>query len=350
MATKHGRSAGPAFGDGGGTNVADYLELFDRVVEAERREDAGERIAHIPVDRIDRSPYQVRVDFDAEQLDALAEDVEANGLNHAITVRAKPDGCYELVAGERRWLAVRAAGRKHVQARIRELDDFDAHLVGVSENNQRADLSPWERALEALELHRHVVASGRPHAQRDLARYLGRNVTAVNQQLAIADAITAELIATVDVDAQEVCTLSHETLHRVAKLAPVERARALEDAVRKGGVSTTARTTRNDSAEADNTADRWTSLWETGGFHVHIRKPLRDVEPRKAQKYLQDLLPGICGLADRAAHADGVSAAVRWEHQHGRLIFVPPARALTVRGREVTSKFLRQMLAELAAT
>lgn len=61
-------------------------------------------------------------------------------------------------------------------------------------------------------------------------------------------------------------------------------------------------------------------MWETGGFHVHIRKPLRDVEPRKAQKYLQDLLPGICGLAERAAQADGVSAAVRWEHEHGRVV------------------------------
>lgn len=247
MAIKPHRSAGSAFGDGGGTNVGDYLGLFDRVGEAERREDAGERIVDIPVDRIDRCPYQVRVDFDMERLEALAEDVKSNGLNHAVTVRAKPDGRYELVAGERRWLAVRTAGREHIQARIRELDDFDAHLVGVSENNQRADLSPWERALEALELHRHAVESGRPHAQRDLARCLGRNVTAVNQELAIADAITAELIVTVNVHARDVCKLSHETLHRVAKLPPVERARALEDAVRKCG-SRATRTARGDSA------------------------------------------------------------------------------------------------------
>lgn len=85
-------------------------------------------------------------------------------------------------------------------------------------------------------------------------------------------------------------------------------------------------------------------MWETGGFHVHIRKPLRDVEPRKAQKYLQDLLPGICGLADRAMQVVGANAAVRWEHERGRLIFVPPPSALTVQRREAISKLLRQML------
>lgn len=351
MATERRSSTGPGFGHDGGTNVAEYLGLWDRVHEAERPQDEGERIVNVPVDRIDRSPYQVRVDFDAGQLEAFAEDVKTIGLNHPVTLRAKPDGRYEVVAGERRWLAVLAAGREHIQARIRELDDFDAHLVGMSENNQRANLSPWESALEAFELRRHALASGRPHAQRDLARYLGRNVMAVNQQLAIAGAITVEMLASVSVDARDVCKLSHEALHRVARLAPVERSQGLADAVRRRTGSVAARTARDGGgrAEADDPVDRWTSFWERGGFQIHIRKPLRDVEPAKAQKYLEDLLPGICGLAARAAEGDGASAAVRWEDEHGRSVFLPPARALTARGREAAREMLGRMLADLDA-
>lgn len=355
MATKRRPSTGPGFGDDGGTNVAEYLGLWDRVHEPERPEDGGERIVNVSVNRIDRSPYQVRVDFDAGQLEAFAEDVKTIGLNHPVTLRAKPDGRYELVAGERRWLAVRAAGREYILARIRELDEFDAHLVGVSENNQRANLSPWESVLEAFELRRHAVANGRPHAQRDLARYLGRNVTTVNQQLAIAGAITVDLLASANVDARDVGHLSHEALHRIARLESADRARALADAVRRrvknGAARVAARGAgkHDSSTQAEEDGDRWTSLWERGGFHVHIRKPLRDVEPAEARKYLDDLLPGICGLAARAAKADGdgASATVDWEHEHGRLVYIPPAGAFTAQGREAAREVLGRVVANL---
>ncbi|MGH7577339.1 MAG: ParB/RepB/Spo0J family partition protein, partial [Longimicrobiales bacterium] len=111
MAVEGRRSAGPQFGDGGGTNVTDYLELLDGGHEAEDPRNGHERIVDVRMDRIDRSPYQVRVDFDAGELEALGEDIETNGLHHPVTLRAKRDGRYELLAGERRWLAVQALGR-----------------------------------------------------------------------------------------------------------------------------------------------------------------------------------------------------------------------------------------------
>ena len=160
--TKRRKPGGSGFGEDGGSNVGDYMGLAERVLDSEQGLDEDQRLVAVGIDLIDPSPYQTRVDFDSDELKALAEDIRANGLSQAVTLRRKPDGRYELVAGERRWRAAQVAGLETVEARVRELDDFTAHLIGVRENNQRADLSPWEKALEAQELQRHARAEGAP--------------------------------------------------------------------------------------------------------------------------------------------------------------------------------------------
>lgn len=350
MAAKRRRPEGPGFGALGGSNLSEYIGYAERAQEAGRRVEAGERLMDIPAAEIDRSPYQARVQFGAEELNALAEDIRANGLNNPITVRSKLDGRYELVAGERRWLAAQLAGLEHVTARVRPLDDFDAHLIGVSENNQRADFSPWEKSLEVAELQQHAKAAGRPHAQRDLARYVNRNVAIVNQQLAIAGAVTVELLTRAGVNAGDVCQLPHETLHRIAKLSPTQRPRALKEAIRsqqarRGTAGAAGGAGERAAARADG-ADRWQRYWEQGGFQLHIRRPLRDLEPERAEKYLQELLPGIGGLASRAAAGDG-GALVQWEHEQGRLLFVRPVERMSAAEREAARAELSGLLERL---
>lgn len=316
-----------------------------------------ERLVSVPLDRIDRSPYQVRTDFDDEELRALADDIRRNGLNQPVTLRTKPKGRYELVAGERRWLAARLAGLDTVDARIRELDDFEAHLVGVSENNQRADLSPWERALETLELQTHAEAVNRPRTQRDLATWLNRNLATVNQQLAIARAISAEFITGANARPIDVCRLTHETLHRIARLGDRQRAKALHTAIRTRNAASNpvvrpsnatngATTTSPTAAPAE---DRWTRLWEDGGFQLHVRKPLRDVDPSKARRYVEQMLPGIGALAIRAGEENGGCAVVEWIHERGRILFLRPADQLTVEQRREARDALSGMLADLEA-
>lgn len=352
MATKRRRPEGPGFGELGGSNVTEYLGAAERTQELERQLEAGERLVEVPVDQIDRSPYQARVQFDPEELAALGEDIRESGLNHPITVRSKVDGRYELVSGERRWLAVQKVGLTHVLARVRPLDDFDAHLIGVSENNQRANLSPWEKSTEAAELLQHAKAAGRPHAQRDLARYLNRNVAIVNQQLAIAGAITIDLLARAKLSPDDICQLPHETLHRIAKLSPTQRPRALKEAIRtqqarrapsNGEAGSSSHVLTTDRGDAD----RWTRFWERGGFQVHVRKPLRDLEPERAERYIQDLLPGIGGLAARAAEGDGNPGVVRWEHEQGQLLFVRPPEQMSEEERNAARDALRYLLGSL---
>lgn len=352
MAAKRRKPEGPGFGDASGSNVTEYLGAAERAHEVERQMEAGERLIDVAVDAIDRSPYQARVQFDPDELAALGEDIRASGLNNPVTVRLKLDGRYEMVAGERRWLAAQKAGLTHVMARVRPLDDFDAHLIGVSENNQRASLSPWEKAVEAAELLQHAKASGKPSTQRDLARYLNRNVAIVNQQLAIASAITMDLLARAKVSPDDVCQLPHETLHRIAKLSTTQRPRALKEALRTQQARKTA--TNGEAGSPSSTpateaapADRWTRFWERGGFQVHVRKPLRDLDPERAQKYIQDLLPGIGGLAARAAERDGGDPVVRWEHEHGRLLFVRPPEEMSEGEREAAREALASLLESL---
>ena len=351
MGTRRRKPEGSHFSGHGGSNVAEYIGLAERVRESDRELEADQRIVPIKVDLIDPSPYQTRVDFDDEELNALAEDMKATGLSQPVTLRTKDGGRYELVAGERRWRAAQVAGMKTVEARVRELDDFSAHLIGVSENNQRANLSPWEKALEALELQEHASALGRPHAQRDLARHLNRNVSVVNQQLAIARALPVDAPDRAKVTARDVCQLPHETLHRIARLPPPERSAALADAIGSRQARKPAAVPHEAAnaspAPLDESMDRWTRLWERGGLQFHIRKPFRDLDPAKARSYIEDLMPGIGALATRAAQEDGRSPFLHWDDERGRLLFVPSTGRLDADERRAAKELLARIVTEL---
>lgn len=328
--TKRQRIGG-GLGLSGGSNVEEYREAADRVLAAERPE-PGERIVAVPVDRIDRSPYQAREEFDPAELDTLAADIDEHGVTNPITLRPRHGGRYELVAGERRWLAAQRAGHATVPARVREVDDFEAHLIGVSENSQRMDLSPYEQALEVLELQKHARGLGRPASQRDLGRYFRRDVARINHQLQIAAQLPREVLADAGVTVSDVCILPRETLLRIAKLPEAARPRALREAIRMQGL----RRVREDAAEAgaddiqtepaadappQPVPDRWTRFWEEGGFQVQVRKPLRDLPPGRARKYIDEIVPAFVGLAARAAADAPVQA---WEHERGRVLFIRP--------------------------
>ena len=98
----------------------------------------------------DLSPnkYQPRVHFDEEKLKELANSIKKNGIIQPIAVREdKVDpGRYEIVAGERRWLAAQKAGLHEVPIVLLDLDDNEALEVAIVENIQRDDLNVIEEA------------------------------------------------------------------------------------------------------------------------------------------------------------------------------------------------------------
>lgn len=106
----------------------------------------------IEVGSISPSPFQHRRVFDDAGLRELAKSIEQDGLIQPITVRPH-EGGYELIAGERRWRAVRKfTALKTIQARVLHVNDLQARRLCATENLQRADLTSLEEVLAMAEL------------------------------------------------------------------------------------------------------------------------------------------------------------------------------------------------------
>ena len=108
----------------------------------------------VPLSLIDTHPRNPRADFPKEEIEDLAESLRQHDLIAPIVLRPHPQekGRYELVAGERRIRAARAAGWDSIPAAVRELDNAQAMEVMLVENLKRKDLNPIEtgRALQTL--------------------------------------------------------------------------------------------------------------------------------------------------------------------------------------------------------
>ncbi|MBW7904269.1 MAG: ParB/RepB/Spo0J family partition protein [Phycisphaerae bacterium] len=104
------------------------------------------RLLDLSLDLIVPNAHQPRTEFNDEALRGLAESIRQTGLLQPVLVRAREDGRYELVAGERRWRAARLAGLATIPAIERRVDDAEALECALIENLQREDLGPLERA------------------------------------------------------------------------------------------------------------------------------------------------------------------------------------------------------------
>lgn len=145
---------------------------------ADRDQPAGARA--VPVDRLAPGRFQPRRQFGEAALDALAQSIREQGVLQPILVRPRPKkpGHYEIVAGERRWLAAGRAGLAEVPVSVRELDDRTAMEAALAENIQRNALSPIEEAegyrrlLEEFDCTQErlstVVGRSRPHIANTL--------------------------------------------------------------------------------------------------------------------------------------------------------------------------------------
>lgn len=98
------------------------------------------------ISSIKPSPGQPRTHFDEAALNELAESIRTRGVIQPIIVRPRPDGHFQLVAGERRWRAAQKAQLHEVPALVRELDDREVTALALIENLQREDLNPVEEA------------------------------------------------------------------------------------------------------------------------------------------------------------------------------------------------------------
>ncbi len=140
------------------------------------------RLVQIPLDQVKRNDGQPRTNFDADAIEALAESVAARGVIQPIAVREVQPGEFEIIAGERRWLAARRAGLATIPAVVHDVPDHDAMVMAVVENVVREDLGSIElaRAYASLVDEHGVSAS-------EIASAVGRSRSAVANTLRLLE-------------------------------------------------------------------------------------------------------------------------------------------------------------------
>ena len=123
-----------------------------RAAAAEEIDEKG-RILMLKLDLIQPNKEQPRKTFDEEQINELAGSIKQYGVLQPLLVQ-KSGSFYEIIAGERRWRAAKAAGLKEVPAVLKEYSRQEAMEISLIENVQRADLNPIEEALAYQQLIR----------------------------------------------------------------------------------------------------------------------------------------------------------------------------------------------------
>ena len=138
-------SAGPSDLNGGRT-----AEMQAQAARAS----SGDTVQLIPLDSIDKNPYQTRLYFNQDALQELADSIAAAGLAQPIVVRPAGSGRYVLILGERRCRASKLAGKESIPAIVRKVSDQQAAEMTVVENLQRQDLNCMEQAAAFGKLSR----------------------------------------------------------------------------------------------------------------------------------------------------------------------------------------------------
>ena len=131
------------------------------------------------ISELQRNKYQPRKRFDETSLNELSESIKSRGIIQPIIVR-NPDGDskYEIIAGERRWLAAQKAGLHEVPIVVIDADDKKALEFGIVENVQRHDLN----AIEEAEGYKRLIDEF-SYDQEQVAKFIGKSRSHITNSL-----------------------------------------------------------------------------------------------------------------------------------------------------------------------
>ncbi|MEK5382890.1 nucleoid occlusion protein [Niallia sp. FSL W8-0635] len=139
---------------------------------------SNEEVRRIPINQIVPNRFQPRTVFDDEKIEELARTIHTHGIIQPIVLREYEEDKFEIIAGERRWRAMKKLGWEEAPAIIKNMSDTETASVALIENLQREELSPIEEAIaygKLLELHNLT--------QEALAQRLGKGQSTVANKL-----------------------------------------------------------------------------------------------------------------------------------------------------------------------
>ncbi|MGB6690265.1 MAG: ParB/RepB/Spo0J family partition protein [Terracidiphilus sp.] len=247
-------------------------------------EHEGGKPREIPLDQIDRNPFQTRTRVNEEQLAELAASITANGVVQPVLVRPQANGRFQLIAGERRWLASKKAGKETIPAILRQVSDEQAMEITIVENLQRADLNPMEqaRAFDRLSREFHMT-------QEQMAARTGKDRASVSnflRLLKLPQSIQAR------VESGEL------TFGHARTLLALEHAEEMEKATQKIIASSL-------------------SVRQTEDYVQRIQHPERSKKEPKAEAPLD---PNVRDAQERLQRALGLKVQIEDKNGRGRVI------------------------------
>src|SRR5690606_34722965 len=154
-------------------SVVSNNEMQDQQVD-----DIKEKVRKLPLEKIIPNRFQPRTIFDEEKIEELAKTIHTHGMIQPIVVRSIENDHYEIIAGERRYRAVKKLGWDTIPAILKDFNDKETASVALIENLQREELSPIEEAMaynQLLEIHGLT--------QEALAQRLGKSQSTIANKL-----------------------------------------------------------------------------------------------------------------------------------------------------------------------
>ena len=155
-----------------GRGLAALIGEMDRPAQREEKQSTQVAAAdgRVPIEFVSPNPKNPRRNFAEPELADLAQSIREHGIVQPVLVRRKPDGKYEIIAGERRWRAAQRAGLNEIPVLVRDVNDRTALELAIIENVQRADLNPVEEALGYQQL-----IDEHNYTQADLGNVIGKS-------------------------------------------------------------------------------------------------------------------------------------------------------------------------------
>jgi ParB/RepB/Spo0J family partition protein len=260
-------------------------------------------VEEVPVDRIRPGMAQPRELLDPAGIEELAASIDRNGLLQPILVRPTRGGELELIAGERRWRAVRLLGLPSIPARVlHHVDDTTAAILGLVENVDREGLTAWEEAQAVAALRTRLSASGRPSGGGELARLCGWSEAKVSERLTIAEAITLADVESAGLDVHAVKKLPKSLLLNVSRL--------VNNVDRMGALAAAVRGVRGRAGAARRSAGRPRAPFvfrapKSGRVSFQLRRPVSELAEEDARALLDRLEPLVTELRQRSGETAG---------------------------------------------
>ena len=171
------------------------MSLFgdqDEDVTRGKKSESNNSYLLVSIGDLSRSKFQPRNYFNSEKLDELAQSIKKNGIIQPIVVRGGQKGEYEIIAGERRWLAAQKAGLHQVPVVVLDLDDKQSLEISIIENIQREDLN----SIEEAKGYNRLMEEFKYNHQK-LSEYMGKSRSHISNTLRLLT-LPVEIIKLVD--------------------------------------------------------------------------------------------------------------------------------------------------------